>query len=89
MTAPTISASLDKASYAKGDNVTLTVTYADADQETLSITVTVTDASGNTTGSVPVTAVVDPLTLEVDDPSGRVWTKVSDNGSVAVFKTTA
>lgn len=89
MANPTLSASLDSATYAKGDLMTLTVTYGDADQETLAITVSVTDSSGNTTGPVGVSAVIDPLTLEVTDASGRTWAKVSDTGMVAVFQATA
>lgn len=89
MANPTLSASLDQATYAKGDTMTLTVTYGDADQEALSISVQVTDASGNTTGPVGLSAVIDPLTLHVADPSGREWTRVSDTGSVAVYQATA
>ena len=89
MASPTLSASLDKSTYADGDLMTLTVNYGDPDTETLQIVVQVTDKSGNTTGPVPVTAVIDPLTVAVTDASGRVWTKVTDTGAVAVFTATA
>lgn len=89
MSNPTVTAVLDKPSYAKDDQITLTVNYSDPDQEQLRIEVRVTDASGNTTGPIEVSALIDPLTVSVVDASGRTWTKVSDSGAVAVFTTTA
>lgn len=89
MATPTVSASLDKPSYPKGATMTLTVTYGDADSTTLTLTITATDASGNVSPPTTVTAVIDPTVVDVKDSSGKVWTKVSDTGAVAVFKATA
>lgn len=89
MASPTVSASLDKATYRPGDKMTLTVTYGDPDTKQLKVTIAVTDSAGNVSAPVTVTAVIDPLVVAVTDASGRVWTKVSDNGSVAVYTATA
>jgi hypothetical protein len=86
MAAPTVSASLNKAAYAIGETMTLTVTYGDADRKTLTVTVTVEDTDATTApATVTATAVIDPLTISVTDSTSRVWTKVSDSGSVAVY----
>lgn len=88
MATPTVSASLDKPTYQVGDTATLTITYTDDDSKPLSVTITVTDSSGNTSEPVTVTAVVDALTIDVSDDSGREWAKQSDSGTVAVYTTT-
>lgn len=88
MAAPTCSASLDKSAYAVGETMTLTVSYSDPDTQQVSVTITVTDKSGNTSGPATVTAVIDPSTVTVTDPS-RVWTLQSDNGSIAVYTAVA
>lgn len=88
MANPTVSASLNKTTYGPGELMTLTVTYADPDTKSGTLLVQVTDAEGNKSGLVTVPYVVDPLTVTISD-AGRVWTKVSDNGSVAVYTSTA
>jgi hypothetical protein len=86
MSSPTVAASLNKAAYAVGETMTLTVTYGDPDRKTLTVTVTVEDTDATTApATVTATAVIDPLTVTVSDSSGRVWTKVSDSGTVAVY----
>ncbi|GAB3189535.1 hypothetical protein FHX75_13640 [Micromonospora palomenae] len=89
MAAPTVTASLNAATYSPGDQMTLTITYGDPDTRPLTVTVVVTDAQGNSSAPVKVTAVIDPLTLTVTDDSGRTWTRASDNGSVAVYRAVA
>lgn len=90
MANPTVSASLNKTSFAPGEQMILTVSYADADNDSLQVTIVVTDASGNASEPVVVTAnIADPVTLEVTDDSNRTWTKQSDNGAVAVYRAVA
>lgn len=90
MANPTVSASLNKATYAKGETMTLTVTYGDADNKTFSVTVQVTDSEGNKSEPVTVpVSISDKVTVAVTDTDGRTWAKVSDNGSVAVYTSTA
>lgn len=84
MTAPTVAAALDKAAYRPGDVMTLTVTYGDPDRQTLTITVVVTDTTG-ATGQATTQAVIDQGTVTVTSTPPRAWTKVSDNGTIAVF----
>lgn len=87
MAAPTVSAALDKPVYEPGETMTLTVTYGDPDHDVATQTIKVTDSAGTET-VVTTTAVVDPLTVAVTDPE-RTFTKVSDNGQVAVFTAVA
>lgn len=90
MANPTVTASLNKSSYAPGEQMTLTVSYADSDNDAVQVTIIVTDSSGNSSEPVVVTAnVTDPVTLSVTDDGGRTWTKQSDNGSVAVYRAVA
>ncbi|NJP32888.1 hypothetical protein [Micromonospora thermarum] len=89
MAAPTVTAALNAAVYSPGDQMTLTVTYGDADTRPVTVTVVVTDAQGNSSAPARVTAVIDPLTVTVTDDSGRIWTKLSDNGMVAVYRAVA
>ena len=89
MAAPTATAALNASIYHPGDQMLLTVTYCDADTKPLTVTIVVTDAQGNSSAPVKVTAVIDPLTVTVTDNSGRTWTRVSDNGSVAVYRSVA
>lgn len=88
MANPTVSASLNKATYAPGEQMTLTVNYSDADTKPVSVLVQVTDAAGNKSAPVTVSAMIDPLTLAVND-TAHTWTKVSDSGAVAVYTATA
>ncbi|MFG3704047.1 hypothetical protein ACGF7U_04835 [Micromonospora sp. NPDC047670] len=89
MAAPTATASLNASTYSPGDQMTLTVTYGDTDTKPVTVTIVVTDAQGNSSAPVKVTAVIDPLTVTVTDSSGRTWTRLSDNGSVAVYRAVA
>lgn len=87
MALPTLSASLNKTTYAPGETMTLTVTYADADNRSASVTVTGTDGAGNPASVSLNFNISDAVTVAAT--GGATWTKVSDNGSVAVFTATA
>lgn len=90
MSAPTLHASLDRATYAPGDLMTLTVTYGDPDNTDGTVTVIVTDKAGGTSEPAVVAyTIADQVTLEVADTGSRTFAKVSDNGTVAVFTATA
>lgn len=90
MANPTVSAALNKASYAPGEQMLLTVQYGDTDNDTVTVTVVVSDSSGNSSDPLTINAnIADPVTVTVTDDGGRTWTKQSDNGSVAVFRAVA
>lgn len=89
MANPVVSASLDKSIYRPGDVMTLTVNYSDPDSQTVKVDVQVTDSLGNKSPVYTVNAVVDQLSVAVTDASGKVWTKKSDTGTVAVYTATA
>jgi len=90
MAAPTVAASLDASIYAPGALMILTVNYADVDNQTFTVTVTVRDVAGNVSAPVSVQAVImDPVSIAVADSSGRMWTLVRDNGTVAVYTANA
>lgn len=89
MAIPTLTASLNKATYAPGENMLLTINYADADSQAVSVTIVVTDSTGNSSAPVTATAFIkDTATLTVTE-TGKTWTKVSDNGAVAVYSRVA
>jgi hypothetical protein len=75
--APAITAiTFDKATYAPGQTITATIAYSTAlPVAKLTAELTVDFSAGAT----------DPASLTVSDSGGRVWTKKSDNGDVAVF----
>lgn len=90
MANPTVIAALNKQVYAPGEAMLLTVQYGDRDNQPLTVTIQVTDASGNKSDPINVTAnISDALTVTVSDVDGRSWTKQSDNGSVAVYRAVA
>ncbi|GAB3942752.1 hypothetical protein [Micromonospora vulcania] len=89
MATPTVIARLSAAVFAPGEQMLLTVTYSDADTKPLTVTIVVTDAQGNSSAPVRANVVIDPLTLVVTDDSGRTWARVSDTGSVAVYRAVA
>jgi hypothetical protein len=90
MAVPTVSASLNKPSYAPGETMILSIIYGDIDNQQLKVTIMVEDSQGNKSAPVTIAAnIVDPLTISVSDVDGRVWTKQSDSGTVAVYRAVA
>lgn len=89
MAAPTVTAALNAAAYAPGDDMRMTVTYSDVDARPVTVTVVVTDVRGHSSAPAEVTAVIDQPTLTIVDDSGRVWTQLSDNGAVADYRAVA
>lgn len=92
---PSITLATDKPSYNVGDELILTVTYADAVSKPveLSITAKATDAGGNTvenTISITVTEQASgQMDVTVSDSFGNAYVLVSNDGhSQAVLKTT-
>ena len=81
----TVSASLDKAEYAPGEDMRLTVAYTVPEDSRVSARA-VLDFLGGSASSEPVTALV--MRLTVDDPD-RAWTLESVDGSTAVYVATA
>lgn len=92
------SMTFDQASYDQGATITLTVDYV-ADTPgvvptTFTATTNITDSAGTvtaTSSSPFVVNVANPAgdTLATTDTGNRTWAEASDNGSVAVFTTTA
>ena len=98
MSAPVVNAaSFDAASYNPGQVVTLTVDYVaggNSSSETVTTTGeavdTVTNEQTSFTASFSlVTSSSDPTSWALTDGSPRVYSQVSDSGSVVVFTATA
>ena len=83
-----LTASLDKSTYAPGETMTLTVT-TDAGERNVDKQVS---GQVSLAGSdpLPFSALVDypPLPITVTDPD-RIWTKQSDDETTAVYTATA
>lgn len=92
--APSItSITFDKTSYSPGDLITATVDYtAGTSDVSQTFTGVATDSKSGETGTLQVSFVVtegDTTTISVSDSGNRVWTQISDTGSVAKFTATA
>lgn len=74
MATPTVTASLNKAAFAPGELMTLTIDHADTDRQQLTITVSVTDSQGNTGTATPVTCVIDQGTISIVSSPLKTWT---------------
>jgi hypothetical protein len=89
--APAVTVTTDKASYAVGDPIQVTVEYADPANPgtTLTVTATVTNTDGTTatgTAAVQVGAVAaQPLPVAVTDSFGGAYTQQSNEAGTAVF----
>jgi hypothetical protein len=92
MAAPVITPSLAP-EHDLGAAMEMHIAYSDADNWTRvdTITITGTDQDGNAAVVTVQTTVVseDEVLLTIEDDSGRVWTKQSDDGSTAVYTATA
>jgi hypothetical protein len=88
MANPTASATLNKASYAVGETITLTVNHTDADRQTLSIAGTVTDSVGNS-ANWSATAQIDAGVVAFTQTGGKTWTLQSATANQSVYTTTA
>lgn len=92
--APGVVVSTDKASYATGDPITVTVEYPDGGVAgvELTVTATVTNADGSQvtgTGTAEVGAVAgEVLPVEVTDSFGDVYALVSNDPGTAVLSST-
>jgi hypothetical protein len=78
----------NKASYAKGETITATMTWSDSDRTDVTITGTVTDSSGNV-GTGIATIIIDPADPQMSSVPSRPWVRTSNNGTVATFTATA
>ena len=85
MALPTATVTLDKTTYTPGQLITATINYTAASLG-LTLNASVTDSNGNVIATA--TATVGPSIVVTSSPT-RTWTKVSDNGSVAVYTATA
>ena len=88
--APVItSASFDQPGYTLGQTMTLTVDYTPGlSPQSENVTIDGLDSANQLPASVTIQVTVlspDSTTWTVTDAKGRVYTQVSDNGSVAVF----
>lgn len=89
MAFPTATLTYDKASYVPGEFILATITYSDPDSQTFTGTGTVTDSQGNPFSVSGMFSVSDILTNSMSDNGGRTWTKLSDDGAVAVWRAVA
>lgn len=89
MTAPTCTATLNKTTFQPGEQMVLTVNYADVDTKPISVQVIVTDSTGASSTPVTVNAVIDPSSIAVTSNPVRTWVAGPNNGSVATFTATA
>lgn len=69
--------------------MTATINYSDPDTKTGTVTFSVQDSAGNSSTPVVLPYKIDPSVISYIDSLGKVWTKQSDNGAVAVFTATA
>lgn len=88
MANPTASATLNKATYAVGETMTLTVTHADSDRQTITVSGVVTDSTGNT-AAWSATATIDKGDVTITQTGGKTWTLQSATLTQSVFTATA
>lgn len=89
MSNPTATATLNKANYAVGETMILTVNHADADRQTITVSGTVTDSSGNI-GNWSATATIDAGVVAITATGGKTWTlQAGSTASQSVFNAVA
>lgn len=88
MANPTASATLNKATYAVGEVMTLVVNHTDADRQTLTISGTVTDSQGGT-ANWSATAKIDAGVVAITQTGGKTWTLQSATDNQSVFTSVA
>lgn len=88
MANPTATASLNKAAYAIGETMTLTVDHTDADRMSLTVSGVVTDSNGNT-ATWSANAELDAGVVTITATGGRTWTLQSATANQSVFTATA
>lgn len=90
-TLPVISgASLNKANYAVGEDMILTVTGNDPDEEVIEVSVALRSKGSGATSELQVlTATIDELEAVASDSGNRAWTTVSRVGDSFTLKATA
>lgn len=74
MAAPVATPSLNKAAYAPGEIMTLTVDHTDVDRQVMTVSVTVADAAGTLSNVATVTATIDQGTVNITNAGGKTWT---------------
>ena len=92
MAAPVIdSIVVTPASAPVGAKLTATVKYHDADATVYTLNDVATDPEGNKSLAMSATFTVTdgPISHALSDGSGRVWTKISDDGATYVATATA
>lgn len=88
MPAPTATASFNKASFAPGEIMILTIDHSDTDRQVMGVSGTITDTTGES-GPWAATAVIDEGTVTWTETGGKTWTLVSATLNQSVFQTTA
>lgn len=88
MASPVVTASFDKAAYAPGDTIVLTIDHIDLDRYTLAVTGVVTDSQGNQ-GTFSTNAIVDEGSVQITDDGGKSWTLLTATTERTVFTATA
>lgn len=90
MSAPTGTLACDKPNPNPGDVVTVTITYTDSDNRAESFTFPGTDSTGNELSMTLVLNHTDPVSwpATVTGSLGMVFTRVSNTGSVVVYRGT-
>lgn len=83
-------ASLNKANYAAGEDMILTVVGNDPDEEVIEVTVALrSKGSGATSELQTLTATIDELEPVASDSGSRTWQYVSRVGDTFTLKATA